>query len=189
MIDGRWFRWVRRRFGEAIRDNAWLLPAIGALTGFVLAQIVSTEAGDDPDGWTVTVDRSRDSLLAGLGLVFTAFSIVLALASVAAQNVVGRFGSRTLHIYIREGADRWVIGSFALASAFILTEQFQLRKLDPHDPAPVAGLTISIVLLIVNGRRDWVGEHRNRLATVVVLAVTLVFFVAAGALHVRLRWS
>ena len=149
MIDGRWFRWVRRRFGEAIRDNAWLLPAIGALTGFVLAQIVSTEAGDDPDGWTVTVDRSRDSLLAGLGLVFTAFSIVLALASVAAQNVVGRFGSRTLHIYIREGADRWVIGSFALASAFILTEQFQLRKLDPHDPAPVAGLTISIVLLIV----------------------------------------
>ena len=48
---------------------------------------------------------------------------------------------------------------------------------------------LAVVLLIVNGRRNWVGEHRNRLTTVVVLAVTLVFFVAAGALHVRLRWS
>jgi uncharacterized membrane protein len=148
MIDGGWFHWVWRRFREAVRENAWLPPAAGAATGFLMAQLVGTGGGTETEGWTVTVDRSRDSLLAGLGLVFTAFSIVLAMASVAAQNVVGRFGSRSLRIYIREGADRWVIGSFSLASSFILVEQFQLRKLDPQSPAPVAGLTISIVLLV-----------------------------------------
>jgi uncharacterized membrane protein len=151
MSDGHWFRRVRRRLREAIRDNAWLLPAVGAVTGFALAQAVGTGGGDETDGWTVTVDRSRDSLLAGLGLVFTAFSIVLALASVAAQNVVGHFGSRTLRIYIRHSADRWVIGAFALTASFIIVEQFQLRKLDPTAPAPAAAMTISVVLLVVTG--------------------------------------
>ena len=148
MSRGHWLRWVGRRVHEAIRDNAWLLPALGGATGFLLAQAVGTGDGGDTEGWTITVDRARDSLLAGLGLVFTAFSIVLALASVAAQNVVGRFGSRTLRIYIRDGADRWVIGSFSLAASFILVEQFQLRTLDPQAPAPVAGMTISMVLLV-----------------------------------------
>ena len=150
MNEGRWFHRDWRRFREAYRDNAWLLPALGALSGFVLAQAVGTGQGREIEGWTITVDRSRDSLLAGLGLVFTAFSIVLALASVAAQNVVDHFGSRTLRIYIREGADRWVIGAFALAATFILIEQFQLRSLDPQGPAPIAGLTISLVLLVVS---------------------------------------
>jgi uncharacterized membrane protein len=81
-------------------------------------------------------------------LVFTAFSIVLALTSVAAQNVVGRFGSRTLRIYVRRSADRWIIGAFALSATFILSVQFQLRTLQPTDPAPAAGLTISILLLV-----------------------------------------
>ena len=151
MNDGRWFRWFWRRFREGVRNNAWLLPMVGALTGFQLARFVGTGGGQEDAGWTVTVDRSRDSLLAGLGLVFTALSIVLAMASVAAQNVVSRFGSRTLRIYIRHGADRWVIGSFALAASFILVEQFQLRKLDSQEPAPVAGMTISILLLVLTG--------------------------------------
>ena len=151
MNDGRWLHWSWRRFLEGVRDNAWLLPTVGALTGFQLARFVGTGGGQEDVGWTVTVDRSRESLLTGLGLVFTALSIVLAMASVAAQNVVSRFGSRTLRIYIRHGADRWVIGSFALAASFILLEQFQLRKLDPQAPAPVAGLTISIVLLVLTG--------------------------------------
>ena len=101
--------------------------------------------------WTVTVDRSRDTLIAALGLVFTSLSIVLALASVSAQNVVGRFGSRTLRMYMRRSSSRWVVGTFALAATFILTEQFQLRRLDPDSPAPVAGLSISVVLLVITG--------------------------------------
>jgi uncharacterized membrane protein len=146
-----WARWLRRRFREAVRDNQWLMPAIGAITGFLLAHIVGTGTGTEDDPWTVTVDRSRDTLIAALGLVFTALSIVLALASVAAQNVVGRFGSRVLRIYARRSPDRYVIAVFAMAAIFILTEQFQLRRLDPTDPAPIAGLTISVFLLVISG--------------------------------------
>ena len=65
--------------------------------------------------------------------------------------MVSRFGSRTLRIYGRHSADRWVIGAFAMAAAFILTEQFQLRTLDPEGPAPVAGITVSVVLLVLTG--------------------------------------
>ena len=129
MKDPEGFRWLRRRWREAARDNQWLLPALGALVGVLLAMGVGTGGGVETHKWTVTVDRSRDTFISALGLVFTALSIVLALASVAAQNVVGRFGSRTLRIYMRRSADRWVLGMFALAAAFILTEQFQLPNL------------------------------------------------------------
>jgi len=147
--DREWFRWLRRRLREAVRDNQWLLSALGALTGFLLAMLIGTGGGVETHKWTVTVDRSRDSLLALLALVFTALSIVLALASVSAQNVVGRFGSRVLRIYNRRSVDRWVIAMFALAAMFILTEQFQLRRLDPASPAPVAGLVVSVILLVI----------------------------------------
>jgi uncharacterized membrane protein len=127
------------------------MPAIGAISGLVLSLLVGTGGGTENNQWTVTVDRSRDTLIAALGLVFTALSIVLALASVAAQGVVGRYGSRVLRIYARQSPDRYVIAMFASAAMFILTEQFQLRRLDPNDPAPVAGLTISVLLLIITG--------------------------------------
>ena len=143
-------RWLLRRFREAARDNQWLIPLLGAVSGLALAGLVETSVPDD-NPWTVTVDRSRDSLSGALALVFTSFSVVLALASVAAQNVVGRFGSRVMRLYGRRSPDRWVIGAFALVATFILTEQFQLRRLDPDAPAPAAGLTISALLLILCG--------------------------------------
>ena len=143
-------RRLGRRLRDAGRDNQWLVPAIAAATGWLLSLAVGTD-GDTSSGWTITVDRSRDTLLTSLGLVFTGLSIILALASAGAQNVVSHYGSRTLRIYLRHSADRWVIGAFAMAAAFILTEQFQLRTLDPEGPAPVAGLTVSVVLLVVTG--------------------------------------
>ncbi len=141
-------RRFRRRLREATRDNQWLVPALGAFTGLALSAAANTIGGPESDPWSVDVDRSRDTMIAALGLMFTALSIVLALTSVAAQNVVGRFGSRTLRIYSRRSADRWIIGAFALAATFILSEQFQLRKLEPDDPAPAAGITISALLLV-----------------------------------------
>ena len=144
-------RWSRRRFREAIADNQWLLPAIGALLGFLLAMAIGTGGGREADPWTVSVDRARDTLLTSLGLVFTALSIVLALASVASQNVVGRFGSRVLRIHGRRSPDNWVIAAFAMAAVFIVTEQFQLRRLDPDSPAPIAGLVTSMLLLFLTG--------------------------------------
>jgi uncharacterized membrane protein len=144
----RWARRFRRRMREAARDNQWLVPALGALTGLALSAVVNSIGGSESDPWSVDVDRSRDTMIAALGLMFAALSIVLALTSVAAQNVVGRFGSRTLRIYARRSADRWIIGAFALAATFILSEQFQLRKLEPDAPAPAAGITISVLLLV-----------------------------------------
>jgi hypothetical protein len=35
---------------------------------------------------------------------------------------------------------------------------------------------LALVLLVLNGRRAWVGEHRNRPVTVALLAATLLFF-------------
>ncbi len=35
---------------------------------------------------------------------------------------------------------------------------------------------LAVVLLLLNGRRKWVGEHRNRWPTVIVLLATLAFF-------------
>jgi uncharacterized membrane protein len=148
---GHWLRWLVRRLRESVRDNVWLLPALGALIGFLMAMVIGTGGGPEDDPWTVTVQGSRDILFGSLGLVFTALSIVLALASVAAQNVVGRFGSRVLRIYARRSSDRWVIAMFTLAAVFILTEQFQLRRLDPAAPAPIAGLAVSVVLLVMTG--------------------------------------
>ena len=151
MNDLRGLRWFYRRLREAVRDNVWLLPMMGALTGLALALAVGTGGGPEDNPWTVTVEDSRDTLFGSLGLVFTALSIVLALASVAAQNVVGRFGSRALRIYARRSADRWVIAIFAMAAMFIMAEQFQLRRLDSDDPAPIAGLVVSVLLLVATG--------------------------------------
>jgi uncharacterized membrane protein len=149
-MSGNRSRWLIRRLREAARDNQWLIPAIGAVSGVLLAMLIGTGGAPEDDPWTVSVDRSRDTLSGALALVFTSLSIVLALASVAAQNVVSRFGSRVMRIYSRQSPDRWVIGVFALAAMFILVEQFQLRRLDPDAPAPIAGLAVSIVLLVVS---------------------------------------
>lgn len=149
MAEAHALRWLRRRLREAVRDNTWLLPLVGAVLGFALAQLVPTGDGNDAE-WTVTVDRARDTLFGMLALLFTALSVVLALASVAATNVVSRFGSRTLRVYLRRSVERFVVGSFALAAVFIMVEQFQLRTLDPQATAPVAGVVISVLLLVLS---------------------------------------
>ena len=89
--------WFWRRLREAARDNRWLVPAVGALSGWLLAIVVGTDVAQDTSSM-VSVDRSRATLAGALGLVFTALSIVMAMASVAALNVVSRFGSRVLRI-------------------------------------------------------------------------------------------
>ena len=44
---------------------------------------------------------------------------------------------------------------------------------------------LAIVLLILNSRSVWVGRHRNRVITVVVLIVILAIFVFFGYLQLR----
>jgi len=128
-----------------------LFPTLGAVLGLLFAQVIETGSGNEASQWAISVDRSRDWLIASLGLSFTALSIVLALASLAAQNVVSRFGSRTLRIYIRHSVQRWILGMFAFTASFILSEQFQLRTLDSEAPAPEGPLIISTLMLAFMG--------------------------------------
>jgi uncharacterized membrane protein len=150
-MDRRWARRTWHRVEEAIGDNQWIFPAVGGVLGLILAQVIGTGSGNEASEWAISVDRARDWLIASLGLTFTALSIVLALASVAAQNIVGRFGSRTLRIYIRHSVQRWIVGAFAFTASFILSEQFQLRTLGSEAPTPTAPLVVSALLIVAMG--------------------------------------
>jgi len=141
-------RWVRRRLRETVQEKGWIAPLVGAAVGTVAGLVVGTRAADSAP-WTVSVDRSRDIMGNALALVFASMSIVLALASVAAQGVSNKFGSRALRIYARRSADRWVIATFAMAASFILTVQYDMRRLDAGAPAPSIALSGAMVLLII----------------------------------------
>ena len=45
-------RRLRRRLREAARDNQWLIPAVGAVTGWLLSLAIGTH-GDTSSGWTI----------------------------------------------------------------------------------------------------------------------------------------
>jgi uncharacterized membrane protein len=144
-------RWLWRRLREFSHQSQWLLPAIGAVGGIALAVIIGSDAVPDTSDWTVSVDRARDTLMSLLGLAFTSLSIVLALISASSQNIVGRYGSRVLRVYLRRSRDRQVIAIFAFTATFMLTEQFQMRTLDPDSQAPAAGIVVSVLLLMLTG--------------------------------------
>lgn len=135
-----------------LRDRGWLLPALGALTGIVLAEFVhNVEGPADPARWAVSADRARDTLLASLAIVFTGLSIVLALTATAAQNLASRFSIRMLRVQQRGLRDKTVIGIFAMTTAFIVTTQMKLRALNAEALAPQSGLMISGVLVLLSG--------------------------------------
>ena len=48
---------------------------------------------------------------------------------------------------------------------------------------------LAVVLLILNGRRAWVGAHRNRAVMSVVLALTLVLAIVAAFYEIRARFA
>lgn len=47
---------------------------------------------------------------------------------------------------------------------------------------------LAVVLLVLNGRRAWMGEYRNKPATVIVLALTVALALVAGYLQVRSKF-
>jgi len=148
----RRLRRVRRRVAEAVSENQWLLPLAGVILGVLLALVLGRAGGDpDPDTWTISVAETRSGLISALSILFAGLSIVLALASVTVQNVVGRFSLRMLRIYLRNPWDKAVIAAFALAATFILAEIFRLRALPPDALAPVGGVVIAVLLLFFSG--------------------------------------
>ena len=70
----------------ALEEDQALVGVLGALSGAVGAIVVERLGPEpDPDTFAITVDQARASLLSMLALVFTALSIVLALAALAAR--------------------------------------------------------------------------------------------------------
>ena len=148
----RRFRRALRAATEAVSENQWLLPVVGAVLGVLLALGLGRAGGDpNPDIWSITVDEARNSVLSALSILFAGLSIVLALGSVTIQNVVGRFSLRLLRIYIRNPWDKAVIAVFALTSTFILTEWFLLSALPTEALAPVGGIITGMLLLFFSG--------------------------------------
>ena len=158
---------VRRRVVEAVSENQWLLPVAGVVAGVLLALVLGRAGGSpDPDLWAVTAGGARSGLISALSILFAGLSIVLALASVTVQNVVGRFSLRMLRIYLRNAWDKAVIAAFAMAATFILVEWYLLRALPPDALAPVSGVLMSALLLFFSGAMMiWVYRRPHQLAT------------------------
>ena len=143
---------LRRSARRYIVENAWALPALGAVTGILLALALRNVGSTHAAGsWGITVDRARDSLIAGIAVIFSGLSIVLALTAVTAQNVANRFSLRLLRIQQRGWRDKVVIAVFAMTTMFIITTQLGLRSLQPDELAPSGGLITSLVLMILSG--------------------------------------
>jgi uncharacterized membrane protein len=148
----RRLRRFRRAANEALSENQSLLPWVGSVIGVLLALLLGRAGADpDPDTWTITVDAARNGLLSVLSILFAGLSIVLGLASVTIQNVVGRFSLRLLRIYLRNPLDKAVIAVFAMAATFILAEFFQLSSLPSDALAPVGSVVIGALLLFFSG--------------------------------------
>jgi uncharacterized membrane protein len=143
---------MRASARRVLRDRGWLLPALGAVLGIVLAEFIhNLEGPPDPARWAVSVDRARDTLLGSLAIVFTGLSIVLAMTATAAQNLASRFSIRLLSVQQRGLRDKVVVGAFSLTTAFILTTQIELRALPADTLAPQTGLGVSAALVILSG--------------------------------------
>ncbi|MDH3676434.1 MAG: DUF2254 domain-containing protein [Anaerolineae bacterium] len=137
---------------EAVSENQALLPLAGGVIGVLLALIVDWAAGPpDPDTWAITVAGARNGLISALSILFAGLSIVLALASSTIQEVVGRFSLRLLRIYLRNPWDKAVIAVFTMAATFNLVEWFQLRSLSADALAPVGGVVLGVILLLISG--------------------------------------
>ncbi len=148
----RRLRRARRHATEAVSENQALLPLAGVVLGVLLALGLSRVGGDpDPESWSITVAQTRGGLISALSILFAGLSIVMALASVTVQNVVGRFSLRLLRIYLRNPGDKVVIAAFAMAATFILAEWYVLRALPPDALTPQAGVLMAVLLLFFSG--------------------------------------
>jgi len=148
----RWLRRTLRSAGEAVSENQWLLPVAGSVIGVLLALVLDRVIpAPDPAVWTIDVGGARNGLISTLSILFAGLSIVLALASVTIQNVVGRFSLRMLRIYLRNPWDKAVIAVFAMSATFILSEWYLFRALPPEALAPIGGVLMSALLLFLCG--------------------------------------
>jgi len=78
---------------------------------------------------------------------------------------------------------------WAMALLPLLGLQFQFREVQ-KSYAVVGALflpLLALTLLLLNGRRQWVGAMRNRPVTVLVLLAAMSFFVVAGVMEVAQR--
>ena len=146
-IAGLW-----RRLVETTRETQWLLPLVGAVLGVWLALAVGLiEASPDELNWTVTVSEGRGTLLSWLSILFAAFSIILAVATLTIQNVISKYSVRMYRLYQRDLRDRYVLALFAMTATYIMTEQILLRSAEPGEPVPATGFIVAFVLLIATG--------------------------------------
>ncbi len=86
-----------------------------------------------------------------MALVFTGLSIVLALTSLTAGNMAGKFSPRLLRMKLRGSGNKWVLGAFSLTASFIITSQILLRSRAGDTLAPPVTMSVNVLLLIITG--------------------------------------
>ena len=146
------YRRRRRRTAVALRENQWLLPAIGMILGAMLALALGTfDRNPDPNDWAITVDRARDTMMSILAILFTGLAIVLSLATMTAQAVASRFSLRLLRVHLRSLADKLIIAIFTMTTTFIVIEQMRMVSFEADDLAPRTSVFVSGLLLIISG--------------------------------------
>ena len=121
-------------------------------------------------------------LVGAFGAVFSSLFGVWQAVPYVFADFLGLLGGRAAgaEVDTRGGAYRVYLFGIATVPALGLFANFaQVQKLYAIVGACFLPI-LAVALLVLNGRRGWVGEHRNRPATVLVLLATLVFFAYAA---------
>lgn len=148
----RGVRGVLYDISTSLEEDQALTAVFGAVAGGFLAFVIERYGADpDPETFAITVDQARASLLSALALVFTGLSIVLALTSLTAGNMASKFSPRLLRMKLRGSGNKWVLGTFALTSSFIITSQILLRGRAGGTLAPPVTMSVSVLLLVITG--------------------------------------
>jgi uncharacterized membrane protein len=134
-----------------LREIAWLPPVLAAIVGCGLALAIDAGEGPaDPRSIAISVDRARDSTWAGLALLFTALSVVMAVVTLTAQNMASRFSPRLLRVKLLLLSERLVLVLFSFTASYLLTVLLLNRSRLPDDPARPLELAIGAVLLVAS---------------------------------------
>ena len=139
-------------FRTATHEDQALAPIVGTIAGVALAFAVE-RYGPRPDhaNFAITTSQARSSLFSALALVFTGLSIVLALTALSAGNTASKFSPRLLRMRLSGGANKRVLGVFALTAGYIIASQVLLRGRPGDALAPPLLLAVAVLLIVLTG--------------------------------------
>ncbi|MFY0567838.1 DUF2254 domain-containing protein [Archangium lansingense] len=140
-----------------VRDSAWILPAVGAVLGALLAVLFVLE----PFGlahswlrglaWRASVSDARKVLASIFGIVLTTLSIALSLSLVVLQNAASQYSPRLLRLFLGKPGSRVLIPVFVATGVYCLVGVYAFGFTENQDVAPRPALSMAMLMLICCG--------------------------------------